>query len=447
MALKNDYVGFCFHKKKINKIDRINESISPEQFYMNYILKRKPCLLSSEYVIKNECNIDIKYLKENVENVHVELEQKISNSFGIGEKKKMKFHDFLSLIEAGNTDYYLNTQYIKENAYYPSDLCNPVTMHMINFLPKKLDIMGNLEIYQYNVWLGNNTDEDLKTFLHHDYHDNIYVLLKGRKVFRIYSPNFAHHLKTNGTIYRVYNNGLITYSPFIRSDGSNYLDVYKKKMDKVHRHIITMTNYLSKKRKLLEDKIIENSINKAEQKLNKLEDNILNYKMLKHKFRCKPNTRNDIPSHFCLLNTAERKYEDDIFSDNTDIEKKYIDVHVNEGDTLYLPCGWFHEVKSFSNENFHLAFNYWYYPPYIKMVNSTEMQSRFSFPYIDKHLNERNKSLYKKIGIMNKENASDIAEIVSYYNNLNIKQEKNAKKVKRKSARRFLHTRRLRMHK
>ncbi|EDL45611.1 hypothetical protein PVIIG_03719 [Plasmodium vivax India VII] len=332
MALKNDYAGFCFHRNKISKIDRIDGDISAEQFYLDYILKRKPCLLNSEYVIKNRCNIDIKYLRENIENVPVELEQKISNSFGIGEKKKMKFHDFLSLLEEGNTDYYLNTQYIKESAYCPSDFCNALTRQMINFLPKRLEIMGNLEIYQYNVWLGNNADEDLKTFLHHDYHDNVYVLLKGRKVFRIYSPDFAPHLKTNGNVYRVHNNGLITYSPFIRSDGSHLLDVYKKKMDKVYLHISAMTDHLDKKDKLLEDKIIESSINKAEQKLNKLEDNVLNYKLRKHKFRPKPNTRDDIPSHFCLLNTVARNYEDDIFSDNTDVGKKYIDVHVNEGD-------------------------------------------------------------------------------------------------------------------
>lgn len=81
-------------------------------------------------------------MKENIENVDVDLEQKIANSFGTGKKKKMKFHDFLSLIEEGNSDYYLNTQYIKENAYNPSDLCNSITRQMINYLPKQLEMMG-----------------------------------------------------------------------------------------------------------------------------------------------------------------------------------------------------------------------------------------------------------------------------------------------------------------
>ncbi|CRH00090.1 cupin-like protein, putative [Plasmodium relictum] len=440
MPLKNEYTGFCFHKQKLNKIDRIDENISAEQFYLDYILKRKPCLLRSEYIISKRCNLDINFMKENVENLYVELEQKVSNSFGIGEKKKMKFHKFLSLIEKGNSNYYLNTQYIKENIYGPTDFCNSITRQMINFLPKKLEIMGNLEIYQYNVWLGNNDDKNLKTFLHHDYHDNIYVLLKGKKIFRIYSPYFAYDLKTNGNIYRIHNNGLITYSPFIRSDGSHCLDVYKKKIDKVYNDINTMTEHLNKRNNFIENKIVEKSINKAEKKLNILEDNILNYKLYKSKFRCKGKKRDDIPNHFCIINTADRKNEVDIFSDSTDIEQKYIEVYMNEGDILYLPCGWFHEVKSFSRKKYHLAFNYWYYPPYINMNNSGEAQNRFYHPYIDKYLNERNKNLYKKIGIFNKENVSDISDILSYYINWNIKKYK---KIKRKKIKRFLPKKRL----
>ncbi|CRG96270.1 cupin-like protein, putative [Plasmodium gallinaceum] len=440
MALKNEYSGFCFHKQKLNKIDRIDKNISAEQFYLDYVLKRKPCLLKSEYIIGERCNIDINFMKENVENSYVELEQKVSNSFGIGKKKKMKFHKFLSLIEKGDSNYYLNTQYIKENPYGPTDFCNSITRQMINFLPKKLKIMGNLEIYQYNIWLGNNEDKNLKTFLHHDYHDNIYVLLKGKKIFRIYSPNFAYDLKTNGNINRIYNNGLITYSPFIRSDGSHYFDVYKKKIDKVYSDINTMNEHLNKENNLIEDKIIEKCINKAEKKLNKLENNILDYKLRKSKFQYKEKKRNDIPNHFCILNTTERKYELDIFNDNTDIKQKYIEVCMNEEDILYLPCGWFHEVKSFSGEKYHLAFNYWYYPPYIKMNSSGEAQNRFCHPYVDKYLSERNKNLYKKIGIFIKENVPNIKDILSYYINYDTKK---CKKIKRKKIKRFSQKKRI----
>nr|SPJ13540.1 GPI transamidase component GPI16,putative [Plasmodium sp. DRC-Itaito] len=87
------------------------------------------------------------------------------------------------------------------------------------------------------------------------------------------------------------------------------------------------------------------------------------------------------------------------------------------------------------------------------------MQNRFCHPYIDKHLSERNKNLYKKhllqifltkitlsyllrLALLIKKTFPTLAEIVAYYNNLNIKPSKNVKKAKRKNVRRFLHTRR-----
>lgn len=48
---------------------------------------------------------------------------------------------------------------------------------------------------------------------------------------------------------------------------------------------------------------------------------------------------------------------------------RQLDVTLNEGEMLYLPCGWFHEVTSMnmpgrsSGDDFHLAVNYWFHPP------------------------------------------------------------------------------------
>jgi hypothetical protein len=36
---------------------------------------------------------------------------------------------------------------------------------------------------------------------------------------------------------------------------------------------------------------------------------------------------------------------------------------VQEGDILYLPASWFHEVTSYGGQNGHLAMNYWFHPP------------------------------------------------------------------------------------
>jgi len=52
--------------------------------------------------------------------------------------------------------------------------------------------------------------------LHHDYHDNLYCLLKGRKRFRIFPPDMADQLHTHGEIYKIHPNGRIVYkNPYV----------------------------------------------------------------------------------------------------------------------------------------------------------------------------------------------------------------------------------------
>ena len=47
--------------------------------------------------------------------------------------------------------------------------------------------------------------------LHHDFHDNLYILLQGRKRFVMYSPSLAHRMYTQGKIAKVHSNGRIQY--------------------------------------------------------------------------------------------------------------------------------------------------------------------------------------------------------------------------------------------
>ena len=47
--------------------------------------------------------------------------------------------------------------------------------------------------------------------LHHDFHDNLYLLLRGRKRFRLFPPQLAHRMATHGRISIVHANGCIVY--------------------------------------------------------------------------------------------------------------------------------------------------------------------------------------------------------------------------------------------
>jgi Cupin-like domain len=52
--------------------------------------------------------------------------------------------------------------------------------------------------------------------LHHDYHDNLYVLLRGQKRFRLWSPDSAQRMYTRGALARVHSNGRINYVGQVR---------------------------------------------------------------------------------------------------------------------------------------------------------------------------------------------------------------------------------------
>lgn len=56
--------------------------------------------------------------------------------------------------------------------------------------------------------------------LHHDFHDNLYVLLQGRKRFRLYPPRAAPHMYTQGRLRHIHRNGRIVYEGQVRRRSS-----------------------------------------------------------------------------------------------------------------------------------------------------------------------------------------------------------------------------------
>lgn len=51
-----------------------------------------------------------------------------------------------------------------------------------------------------------------------------------------------------------------------------------------------------------------------------------------------------------------------------------LSFEVSEGEMLYLPASWFHEVTSVSTDGYHMAFNFWLQPP---------TGTKFDQPYAD----------------------------------------------------------------
>ncbi len=107
---------------------------------------------------------------------------------------------------------------------------------------------------------------------------------------------------------------------------------------------------------------------------------------LRHK-QIKSTTPATRPDNFSRIYHSAALSEDAIkskFPKFVEVRKKVIKIDLEEGDMLYIPAGWFHEVfscapspppppsppsssssssSSASGTNTHMAFNYWFHPP------------------------------------------------------------------------------------
>ena len=61
--------------------------------------------------------------------------------------------------------------------------------------------------------------------LHHDFHDNLYVLLRGSKRLRLFPPSTAARMHTHGRLRRVHANGRIVYHEQVRTFAARRLAI------------------------------------------------------------------------------------------------------------------------------------------------------------------------------------------------------------------------------
>lgn len=111
----------------------------------------------------------------------------------------MRFQDLLTHVENNCPFYYLTSQTEDyEGSDLPALLASPLTRLADDF-PLRPRLFAPLVPYQLNVWLGQAKD-GASSGLHHDFHDNLYLLLRGAKRFQIFSPRDAGKMHTRGTL-------------------------------------------------------------------------------------------------------------------------------------------------------------------------------------------------------------------------------------------------------
>ncbi|EST06887.1 JmjC [Kalmanozyma brasiliensis GHG001] len=228
------------------RIVQVKSSISTADMWAHFISKRRPVIIDG-HPQDADWNAsrwsDLDYLSSVAGQVPVKIEpvHPAAGHFGTSVKrKKVKFAEFIDILkdsrDAGK--WYLTTQYVEDGEQdqpIPSSSAKPdsdrdfesddsdsepeldnvlpaPTNALSNDFPSKPQLLGNLVLQQCNLWLGNSK-EGKSSGLHHDFHDNLYVLLSGYKRFLLFPPSAHRYLHPRGFIDRVHHNGLIVYTP------------------------------------------------------------------------------------------------------------------------------------------------------------------------------------------------------------------------------------------
>lgn len=349
-----------------------------------------------------------KYLKEKAGDSTVLVESKGKLGFGTSiPRANMKFGDFVDKIEKGTSNLYLSTQYEtneedEENVL--KDYCSAPLTELLDDFPLRPTLLGNLFVQNTNIWFGHSPS-GTSSGLHHDFHDNLYILIRGRKKFTIFSPNDAYKLYTHGKIDIVYPNGLISYvSDSIRSDGASVTEIAKYEILQANKEL---------------DKAMETNneekIAQAQEKLDIAHDKLWNLEMIGEEFQddfsegsmsgfsddsfeAKPKSKKDImpkpkipeePNSFSKIDIKSLHSRSSQFPKLSKACR--YEFEISSGEMLFLPAGWFHEVVSYSNpsdERGHVAFNYWCSPSSL---------NNFDNPYIDNYWVDQWKDLTSQI--------------------------------------------------
>lgn len=317
---------------------------------------------------------------------------------------KMTFAEYIDKLRdpAQRGKYYLTTQYdLDEEEEQEDEDAGPVldplfpspTHKLRGEFPAHPRILGELVLQQCNLWLGNSA-AGTTSGLHHDFHDNLYLLLRGQKRFVLFPPSAHAHLHVRGDVTAVHKNGLIVYGDGdIRADGLTELDAAHWR---VAARAHALHNPSAKRPKGRES--VREAYEKAKATYREMargeedeeegeeeepeepgevgedwddedgagvdgEDILL---ALESQERREPDSFSLIKPHVLHahfgLEQASGAHKGESPGPGEGCPAPLV-VELRAGQMLYLPASWFHEVTSTADDTAHIAFNYWMHPP------------------------------------------------------------------------------------
>lgn len=424
--MKQEYVG-C---KKLDDVERISPSIAPREFFSKYIASRTPVafngfITDTEWKVSKESWSYDNLIRRTPDDMTVKVEYRASDSdrFGLGKEKTIPFHEFITDIANGATNLYMTTQELEYDLEdQPEIISAPLTALKQDF-PLIPSLFGNLVISNINLWIGRSSSWTTSG-LHHDYHDNLYIMLKGQKQITLISPAFTEDLYTVGEIDIIHPNGRINYvgqptfadgrsldadkawsaaqklkrameekMSIHRSGGKRFGKATaaddddedeeegddEDEIDKALEEVLEAEfdgegddddfdedddfedDYDEDEEDDGEDAFDDSSDDDRPQRKRPLPNNASNGPNKKSKGES--TTTSTRPDNFSQVDTSlpssQLKTQ---FPRYAKAAKTAVTVTLKEGEMLFIPAGWFHEVKSQGSEG-HIAFNYWFHPP------------------------------------------------------------------------------------
>jgi hypothetical protein len=209
---------------EMKELPTISAKIAREEFFDRYIATRTPVkffnqLQDQPWNVNSWTN---QYLKDKAGNCLVKVEYRDTSDgrFGKGNEQTIKFGEFLDHHSSGDQRWYLTTQQLDYTAEgQPMIVSHPIT-DLLDDVPLRPHLMGHLIPQNINLWMGCS-EQPTTSGLHHDFHDNIYILLRGQKTFTLYPPSEYRNMYLVGTVSHLHPNGRFNYQGQpTRADGS-----------------------------------------------------------------------------------------------------------------------------------------------------------------------------------------------------------------------------------
>ncbi|EGZ24385.1 hypothetical protein PHYSODRAFT_539491 [Phytophthora sojae] len=443
----NEYKGHTLPEANCD-IERIPvSSVTPEQFFAKFVCTRTPVVLTGflqdeDFIAPSKWSTSDDRLIELAGDTKLTVERRgdVKEKFGKGIAVEMPFRDLLKLIESGDEMHYLTTQEVAFEEDGRPEIMAPFMKKLQQDFPVRPKLMGQLIPQNINMWMGNNKHGS-STGLHHDHHDNLYILMRGKKRFRLYSPGDADKMYVRGRIARVHANGLINYvgketTPYGAEPAAERealaaiekneaekelaeaeqaveagepgaearLEAAEERLEKAMFRVLQADNSDGEGDEEYEDGAFHFEDSEAEgddeSENGELDELALDpeeeeeKKMKKAEKRDVGQTEITYPVSFSQVDTfrlrgseEERKELYKEFPKFSEAKAAFCDLEV--GDMLFLPASWFHEVESFGSAqgNGHLALNYWYQPP--DQLTPEKFTSPYSSPFWERDWEQR----------------------------------------------------------